>query len=135
MICNGRGGGEVFNLFNFFMEIYKMGSWFSGVGGSDKDCYWDNVLCCLLNRMIMLLKLLGYELSIENMIVIMFLILNEDVVNEFDFYGDDEWNDFYKFSFCVECILDVGEWLEELKNRYENLGESYFNDFKDIEEV
>ena len=32
----GRGGGEVFNLSNLFMEIYKMGSRLTGGGGGEK---------------------------------------------------------------------------------------------------
>lgn len=44
-----------------------MGNWFIGVSSGDKDCYWDNVLCCLFNWMIFFLKFVDKEVSIVNM--------------------------------------------------------------------
>lgn len=49
----GKGVGEVFNLMNFFMEIYKMGNCFFGGGDvGESEWYWVNVLCRCMNRMI-----------------------------------------------------------------------------------
>ena len=117
---DGRGGGEVFNLSNLFMEIYKMGSRLSGAGGSDKDRYWDNALKRSLNRMILLLKLSGHDLSIENMVAIMSSIPTEDVANELGDYNDEDWTKLYQNSFCIECILDAGGKLAEMRSDLDN---------------
>lgn len=120
-IREGKGAGEVFNLSNLFMEIYKMGNRFSGGGGGDKDRYWDNALKRSMNRMILLLKLSGRELTIANMVAIMSSAPDEDFANEVDQFGEEEWTDWYNRSFCVECIYDTYNSLIVGKNRQHEL--------------
>ena len=117
----GKGAGEVFNLSNLFMEIYKMGNRFSGGGSSEKDRYWDNALRRSLNRMILLLKSSGQELSIGNMVAIMESIPSEDIANALADYSDEDWNVLYNSSFCVECVLDMGGILAGKREMQEEL--------------
>ena len=122
---SGKGAGEVFNLSNLFMEIYKMGNRFSGGGGSgEKDRYWDNALKRALNRMILLLKISGKELSIENMIQIMSSVPTEQMTYDFANYDDNDWTLLYNSNFCIECILDGGAVLETKRGEYDSLDEN-----------
>ena len=71
----GKGAGEVLNLSNLFMAIYKMSNRLSGggsSGGGANSRFWDGALKRLLNRMIQLLQLSKKELSIANMRKIVF---------------------------------------------------------------
>ncbi|MEL7221381.1 MAG: TraM recognition domain-containing protein, partial [Bacteroidota bacterium] len=119
----GKGAGEVFNLSNLFMEIYKMGNRFSGGGSSEKDRYWDNALRRSLNRMILLLKSSGHELSIGNMVAIMESIPTEEIANSLADYSDEDWNVLYNSSFCLECIIDMGGILAKKRETLEELEE------------
>ena len=110
----GKGGGEIFNLSNLFMEIYKMGNRFSGGGGGEKDRYWDNALRRCMNRVFLLLKEAGKVqkegrgLTISNMIDIMSTAPGEDFSSVANLpLDDDEWDAWYSSSFCVECVFDV----------------------------
>lgn len=132
---SGKGGGEVFNLSNLFMEIYKMGNRFTGGGGGDKDRYWDNALRRSLNRMILLLKVSERELTIRNMINIMSSVPDEDFANEYEQYGEEEWTYWYNKSFCVECIYDVYAKLIESQNRYHELTEKEALNLEEEEEL
>ena len=68
MTREGEGAGEVFNLSNLFMEIYKMGNRLSGGGNSNEnDRFWDTALKRCLNSMIRLIQMAEEELSISNM--------------------------------------------------------------------
>ncbi|GAB5552877.1 MAG: hypothetical protein Sapg2KO_24680 [Saprospiraceae bacterium] len=123
---SGKGAGEVFNLSNLFMEIYKMGNRFSGGGSSgEKDRYWDNALKRALNRMILLLKIAGKELSIENMIQIMSSVPTGQMTNDFANYDDNDWKSLYNSNFCIECILDAGAVLEGKREEYDALEEDH----------
>lgn len=122
----GKGAGEVFNLSNLFMEIYKMGNRFTGGGGGDKDRYWDNALKRSLNRMILLLILSGRDLTIANMIEIMASVPGEDFAEEEESFSLDEWTDWYNKSFCVECVYDIYNQVESWKNEIANLEDESF---------
>jgi hypothetical protein len=117
----GKGGGEIFNLSNLFMEIYKLGNRFTGGGGSEKDRYWDNALKRSLNRMILLLKTSGQELSIANMIAIMESIPSEEVVDAIPDYSEEDWNKLYESSFCAQCLMDLYGVLTEKREQLENI--------------
>lgn len=117
----GKGAGEVFNLSNLFMEIYKMGNRFSGGGGGDKDRYWDNALKRSLNRMILLLKASDELLTIDNMVKIMASIPDEDFAKEQEYFTSDEWTNWYQKSYCVECMMNAQGAKAEARNRFDEL--------------
>jgi len=124
----GKGAGEVLNLSNLFMAIYKMSNRLSGggsSGGGANSRFWDGALKRLLNRMIQLLQMSGKELSIANMRKIIStvplpddaqLITAEETAIEII-------EKMAKSSFCLECILDAGD---ELNEENENAVDEYF---------
>ncbi|TXB61355.1 type IV secretory system conjugative DNA transfer family protein [Phaeodactylibacter luteus] len=116
----GKGAGEVFNLSNLFMEIYKMGNRFTGASSGDKDRYWDNALRRSLNRMILLLKLADKEVSIANMRAIMSSAPNEDLTNALSDYTDEQWDQLYNTNYCIECILDASAKVEQVREELED---------------
>lgn len=135
LMREGRGAGEVFNLSNLFMEIYKIGNRLSGGGGSsDKDRYWDNALKRALNRMILLLKISGKELSIENMVAIMSSVPTEQMTYEFAEYSEDEWNKLYNTNYCIECIIDADQQVEPLRIAYAQAVEQETGEVETLQE-
>ena len=68
----GAGSGEIHNLVNIFMNMYKMGNRIAGEGeGGKDDRFWDSALKRVLSRVLELLKLSGEDLTYENMILLM----------------------------------------------------------------
>jgi len=96
----GKGAGEVFNLSNLFMELYKMGNRFTGGGGNGSDRYWDNALLRCLNRTISLLKLSNETLSVENMREVISQALTEDDINSLKI-GEGDYLD---ENYCFNCL-------------------------------
>lgn len=114
----GKGAGEVLNLSNLFMAIYKMSNRLSGggsSGGGSNSRFWDGALKRLLNRMIQLLQLADKELSVANMRklisnVPMSYQAQQIISGEVE---EEELENWAKTNFCLECILDAGDNLDE----------------------
>jgi hypothetical protein len=123
MTRSGEGAGEIFNLTNLFMEIYKMGNRFSGgdSGGSNAR-YWDNALKRCINRTIQLLKLAGRPISIDNMRKVISSIPYADdyEIQNLRSLTDEENEAWGERSFCIDCIMAVGERLSELEDELGN---------------
>lgn len=119
----GKGGGEVFNLSNLFMQIYKMGAQFSGGGGGEKDRYWDNALKRSLNRMLQLLKYSNMEISVSNMIEVMSDAPDTDLASTIKYIERGaEYDELWETNIVFKClehirhlILDYEEELETLR--------------------
>jgi hypothetical protein len=115
---SGKGAGEVLNLSNLFMAIYKMSNRLSGggsSGGGANSRFWDGALKRCLNRMIQLIQLADIELSVENMRKII-----SDVPSEVeaqiltsDNTPDEEMSRLIESNFCIECISTAGQFLDE----------------------
>lgn len=67
----GEGKGEVQNLVNIFMNMYKMGNRIAGEGTSKDDRFWDSALKRCLSRALELLILADEPLTYMNMIKLM----------------------------------------------------------------
>lgn len=105
----GKGAGEIFNLANLFMEIYKMGNRFTGGGNAgESERYWDNALKRCLNRMLQLLKMAEQEISIKNMRRLLTTSLLEHEVEAYGKMDDNERLQWADTNYCLGCILDAG---------------------------
>jgi hypothetical protein len=128
MTREGKGAGEVFNLTNLFMEIYKMGNRFAGSGDQgESERYWANALRRCINRMIQLLGLAREEVSIKNM---QRLLSSAPFEHEVDGLADmseqqiEEWG---KENFCIGCIIKAGTNTQgEAKEEEYRLVSDYF---------
>lgn len=115
---DGKGAGEVLNLSNLFMAIYKMSNRLSGggaSGGGANSRFWDGALKRCLNRMIQLLHLAGQELSIANMrkIISNVPLAEQAYKLTSDEMDEEEIESLEKSNFCIKCILDAGDNLDE----------------------
>ena len=138
MSREGEGAGEVFNLSNLFMELYKMGNRFSG-GGESKgnDRYWDTALRRCLNRIIQLLILAKKEINVENMRKVISTAPTEDEVSIYhetldkvDGMEEDEYEEFNKGfeaeNFCTHCIIESQFYVTEKTKPETDLVSIYF---------
>lgn len=108
-----EGGGEVFNLTNLFMEIYKLGNRFGGGGDTaEKDRFWDSALRRAINRTIQLLDLAEREISVQNMMNVLGSIPTEQ---EMTAYINDEIDEdsFKSKSFCMKCLAEASITIDE----------------------
>lgn len=124
----GKGAGEVLNLSNLFMAIYKMSNRLSGggsSGGGANSRFWDGALKRLLNRMIQLLQVSEKELSIANMrkIISSVLLAADAQIITAEETEVEAIEKLAKNSFCLECILDAGD---NLNQDDENAVDEYF---------
>mgnify|MGYP000011737968 CR=1 FL=1 len=107
---SSKGGGEVFNLTNLFMEIYKMGNRFSGGGSSgESERYWDNALKRCINRMIQLLGSAGEEISIWNMRRLLSAAPLEHEVESLPEMSEEDISEWGENNYCIGCIIKAGE--------------------------
>ncbi|MCI5091155.1 hypothetical protein [Phaeodactylibacter sp.] len=114
MTRSGKGAGEVFNLTNLFMEIYKMGNRFSGGGGGgESERYWDNALRRCINRMIQLLGLAEEEISIRNMRRLLSAAPLEHEVDGLAEMSEEEISNWGDSNYCMGCIIQAGNNLDE----------------------
>ena len=137
MTRSGKGAGEIFNLANLFMEIYKMGNRFTGNGSSgESERYWDNALKRCLNRMLQLLKLAGKEVSIKNMRKLISSAPMEHEVASIMSMSDDELLKWADKNYCVDCIIEAGEKAEtaEQNEEYELIYDYFFREFANLPE-
>jgi hypothetical protein len=132
MTRSGKGAGEVFNLANLFMEIYKMGNRFSGGGSaSESERYWDNALRRCINRMIQLLGLAGEEVSIQNMRKLLSSAPLEHEVQGLGEKTESELLAWAQDNFCIHCIINAGEKLEthEQEEEYTLISDYFLREF------
>lgn len=109
----GKGAGEVFNLANLFMEIYKMGNRFTGGGSAgESERYWENALRRCINRMIQTLKLAGEEISIKNMSKLLSSAPLEHEAHDIKEMSAEELTSFAESNYCVRCIINGGAQAE-----------------------
>lgn len=131
----GKGAGEVFNLTNLFMEIYKMGNRFTGNGSSgESERYWDNALKRCLNRMIQLLNMANRELSILNM---RRLISSSPMSHEVESLADMSDNQMMEWAsknYCMSCILEAGSnvQMEDEVEEYELVYDYFMREFANL---
>ena len=62
---SGRGGGQIENLVNLYLEIVNMGKDKRNSGGSN-DEYWNNAVKQLLRNTMTILQMAGESINIEN---------------------------------------------------------------------
>lgn len=128
----GEGAGETLNLSNLFMAIYKMSNRLSGGGSSgESERFWDNALKRCLNRMIQLLRLASKELSVANM---RRLISSVPMDYEVQKIHNKELSDqqilkWSETNYCLECILDAGENVQDDDEEEENHEYDMINDY------
>lgn len=133
----GKGAGEIFNLANLFMEIYKMGNRFSGGGSSNEsERYWDNALKRCLNRMLQLLKLSGQEVSIQNMRRLLSSAPLQHEVEQIAEMDDSKFLQWGEKNYCIGCLLDAGNNIEtdESKEEYELIYDYFLREFATMPE-
>ena len=61
---SGRGGGQIENLVNLYLEIVNMGKDKRNSGGNDE--YWNNAVKQLLRNTMTILQMAGESINIEN---------------------------------------------------------------------
>ena len=118
---SGEGAGEIFNLTNLFMEIYKMGNRFSGAGagGGNNARFWDAALRRCINRTIQLLQLAKEEISIEKMRKIISSIPYSHEVENLSNMSIEDIEKWGEDNFCIACYLEAGGTIAELMARAE----------------
>jgi hypothetical protein len=131
----GKGAGEVFNLTNLFMEIYKMGNRFSGGGDAgESERYWANALRRCTNRMIQLLGLAGEEVSIRNMQRLLSSAPLEHEVEKLGEMSEDEIDNWGKENFCIGCIIAAGSKTESESDEeeYQLISDYFLREFANL---
>lgn len=128
MTREGEGAGEVFNLSNLFMELYKMGNRFSGGGDSgESERYWDTALKRCLNRIFKTLILSKKEISVQNMRKLISSAPTEDEISAMSDMSDEELIEWANNNYCVGCIMDgAGEVDGENSEEEHDLVYDYF---------
>ena len=137
MTREGKGAGEIFNLTNLFMEIYRMGNRFSGGGSSrESERYWDNALKRCINRLIQLLKLSREEISVRNMHRLLSSAPMEHEVEDLHEMTDQYLEDWAERSYCVNCIMKSGEnpLSKEQEEEYDLIYDYFFREFARLSE-
>ena len=127
MTRGGEGAGEVFNLSNLFMELYKMGNRFSGGGGGGgDDRYWDTALKRCMNRMFQLLILAEEEISVENMRKIISSAPTAEEIEAIGGMSEKEYFEWLGQNYCAYCINEAGLKVTDETDYSYNLVDNYF---------
>lgn len=137
MTRSGKGAGEVFNLANLFMEIYKMGNRFGGGGNAgESERYWDNALRRCINRMIQLLGLAGEEISIRNMRRLLSAAPLEHEVEGISEMSDEDISKWGESNYCMGCIINAGNSVktEEQEEEYTLISDYFLREFATLPE-
>jgi hypothetical protein len=137
MTRGGKGAGEVFNLTNLFMEIYKMGNRLSGGGNSgESERYWDNALRRCINRMIQLLTLAKEDISIRNMRKLLSSTPLEHEVEGLGEMSEEEISEWGQSNYCIGCIIKAGENAEtaEEEEEYTLISDYFLREFATLPE-
>lgn len=133
----GEGSGEVFNLVNLFMEIYKMGNRLGGGGTSgESERYWENALRRCMNRTLQLLKLAQYEISMNNLRRILTTAPTDDEIAEFREMNEHEIGQWGESNLCVGALLKAGELTlgDEDEIEYTMIYDYFFREFPNLPE-
>ena len=133
----GEGAGEIFNLSNLFMAIYKMGNRFSGSGDSNEsERYWDNALKRTMNQMLQLLKLAKEEISVANMKQLIISAPTENEVENLSQLSDDDLFSWAEENYCVECIIKASQNITTLteEEEYSDVHNFFMNQFANLPE-
>jgi len=133
----GKGAGEIFNLTNLFMEIYKMGNRFSGGGGGgESERYWENALRRCLNRMIQLLSLAGEDISIRNMRRLLSSTPLEHEVESLGEKSEEELRAWGESNYSIGCIIEAGNRIEteEQEEEYTLISDYFLREFATLPE-
>lgn len=128
----GEGSGEVFNLANLFMEIYKMGNRIGGGGsGGESERYWDNALRRCMNRTLQLLKLSDYEISINNLRQLLSSAPTDSDIENVSEMDENQLGEWGEENFCVGAIFKAGEYLEDEDDEleYQMVYDYFFKEF------
>lgn len=131
----GEGSGEIFNLVNLFMEIYKMGNRLSGGGGgNESERYWDNALRRCMNRTLQLLKLADFEISIDNLRQTISSAPTESDIESLGEMTDEETTEWGESNFCVGAVLKAGDLLEDEEDEleYKMVYDYFFREFPSL---
>lgn len=137
MTRDGKGAGEIFNLTNLFMEIYKMGNRFSGNGSSgESERYWDNALKRCINRMIQLLQLANEEVSVRNMRRLLSSAPLEHEVEKLSEMDENQIGEWGGSNYCVGCIIEAGEKADspEYEEEYTLISDYFLREFATLPE-
>ena len=137
MTREGEGAGEVFNLSNLFMEMYKMGARFSGGGESgENDRFWDGALKRCLNGIIRLLQMANEELSISNMRRLLADVPNEEEVSKMQQLSDEDLEAWAEANYCIQCLGMAAERTIDVENeeRYHDLHSYFLNQYARMNE-
>ena len=137
MTREGEGAGEVFNLSNLFMEMYKMGARFSGGGESgENDRFWDGALKRCLNGLIRLIQMADEELSIANMRKL--LTDSPDIadVNAMQEMKDEDIAAWTESNYCLRCLQQAGESVidDETTERYNDVSDYFLHQLSRMNE-
>jgi len=110
----GEGAGEIFNLTNLFMELYKMGNRFSGGGDSgESERYWDTALKRCLNRLFQTLILSGEEVSISNMIALLNSAPTVDDLELISEMTEKEYEKWIEDTYCMYCLMEASGKIDD----------------------
>ena len=137
MTREGEGAGEVFNLSNLFMEIYKMGNRLSGGGNNNEnDRFWDTALKRCLNSMIRLIQMAEKELSISNMRRLLSSAPSEEEVDALLNMNDNEQDKLTENNYCIGCLQLAAQQVinDEMEERYYNVRDYFFKQFARMNE-
>lgn len=144
----GNGRGEIQNLVNIFMNMYKMGNRIAGDGVAKEERFWDSALKRCLSRVLELLILAGEPLTYMNMITLMASSnsLDSEIIDaafghvvskrgqgvpEEEWYIPELETD---ENYCMYCLIkahvnivnNVGEYVDDTNYNSYNLICSYF---------
>ncbi|GGG37363.1 hypothetical protein GCM10011344_42740 [Dokdonia pacifica] len=81
------GGGQTLNIVDLIMRIYEIGQTFMSSSGTiETERYWENALRRTVSRSIELLKIVGEDVTIENLRKIIIDSGNEQQIKDFKEY-------------------------------------------------
>ena len=124
MTREGEGAGDVFNITNIFINLYKMGSRATNDGEPRKeDRFWDNALKRIISRTVELINLAGEELTYKNMIEVIYTAPTEKRP-----YVHNQFLNFTQMVKYEEGWADTesSEDTEEEKNDKATFKQNYF---------
>jgi hypothetical protein len=126
----GEGAGEIFNLTNLLMEIYKMGNKFGGGQSGQEERFWANALRRCINRSLQLLKLAKEKVSINNLRKILSTAPSENEIEAFYKMSEEEMLTWSNSSYCVRLILIAGDnENEDAQLEYELIYDYFMKEF------
>ena len=123
----GEGSGEIFNLTNLLMELYKMGNRIGGGDNGKEERFWDNALRRCINRSLQLLKLANEEISVDSLRLVLSSAPTDDDLENLSDLSEEEMQNWGSRNYCVSLIFRAEELFEKMKD---NLNE---DELKEVE--